>query len=131
MIGDLAGALGQAGLTLAQGPVSASALADLISLISGGTLSGKMAKEVFEEMFKTGKKPKELVEEKGLVQISDTGELDGIVNSVIEANPSVVEDFKSGKEKAFGFLVGQVMKETKGRANPKIINELLRKALSS
>ncbi|SHG72900.1 aspartyl/glutamyl-tRNA(Asn/Gln) amidotransferase subunit B [Thermosyntropha lipolytica DSM 11003] len=105
-------------------------LASLLKLIDNGTISGKMAKTVFEEMFNTGKEPEVIIKEKGMVQISDVQTLKGIVEEVIKNNPKVVEDYRSGKEKAFGFLVGQVMKATRGQANPALVNELLREYLS-
>lgn len=99
--------------------------AHLLKLIDNGTISGKIAKTVFEEMFETGKAPDIIVKEKGLVQISDEGAITDIIIKIIEANPQSVEDYKNGKEKAVGFLVGQVMKETKGKANPGLVNKLL------
>lgn len=104
-------------------------LASMLSLIDEGVISGKIAKTVFEEMFNTGKPPQEIVAGRGLVQISDQDELGRIVDAVIASNPASVNDFKSGKEKALGFLVGQVMKETRGRANPQLVNKLLREKL--
>lgn len=88
-------------------------LARMLQLMDKGVISSKIAKTVFEEMFKTGKDPEKIVEEKGLVQISDASQLEEIVLKVIEANPSAVEDVKNGKDRAIGFLVGQVMKETR------------------
>ncbi len=104
-------------------------LAKLFQLIDNQTISGKIAKTVFEEMYDTGKDPEAVVEEKGLVQISDTGELEKIVDQVIESNPGPVSDFKGGKKKALGFLVGQIMKETRGQANPQAVNKLLAEKL--
>jgi len=102
----------------------------LLKLQADGKISGKMAKVVFEELFNTGKEPETIVKEKGMVQISDTGALEEIVMKVLAANPQSVADYQAGKEKAIGFLVGQVMKETKGQANPGIVNQLLKKKLS-
>ena len=102
-------------------------LADMILLEKKGTISGKIAKTVMEEMYRTGKDPQVIVQEKGLVQISDTGEIEKIVEKVIEDNPQPVAQYKSGKTGTFGFLVGQVMKATQGRANPQTVNELLKK----
>jgi len=93
------------------------------------TISGKIAKDVFEEMYRTGVMPTEIVKEKGWVQILDTGEIERVIEKVIQANPKLVEDYQKGKEKVFGFLVGETMKETKGKANPKLVNDLLRKKL--
>ena len=105
-------------------------LGEMIALIEDGTISGKIAKEIIVDMFETGKDPKALVEEKGLVQISDTGELESIIRGVMDQNPGPVEDFRGGKKQAKGFLVGQCMKATKGKGNPKVVNELLDKLLS-
>jgi aspartyl-tRNA(Asn)/glutamyl-tRNA(Gln) amidotransferase subunit B len=105
-------------------------LAKMLKMIDTGTISGKIAKTVFEEMFTTGKDPEMVVQEKGLVQISDSGELETLAQRVIEANPQSVEDYLAGKERALGFLVGQMMKETKGRANPGMVNELLKTELA-
>ncbi|MDW7675945.1 MAG: Asp-tRNA(Asn)/Glu-tRNA(Gln) amidotransferase subunit GatB, partial [Bacillota bacterium] len=105
-------------------------LADLLTLLEKGTISGKIAKTVFEEMFATGSNPQEIVEKQGLVQISDEGAIGGIIDQVIAANPKAVEDFNAGQDRAIGFLVGQVMKETKGKANPGLVNKLLKEKLS-
>lgn len=94
------------------------------------TISGKIAKSVFDEMFATGKDPQAIVKEKGLVQISDAGELQDIVAQVVAAHPQSVADFQAGKDRALGFLVGQVMKQTHGRANPELVNKLLRQRLA-
>jgi aspartyl-tRNA(Asn)/glutamyl-tRNA(Gln) amidotransferase subunit B len=104
--------------------------AGLIRLIENGTISGKIAKEVYPLMFETGKSAEEIVKEKGLVQVSDTKLLEEIAVRVIDAHPKVMADFRSGKETAIGFLVGQMMKETKGKANPTLVNEILRKKLT-
>ncbi len=104
-------------------------LVGLLKLQAEGVLSGKMAKEVFEEAFKTGKAPADIVAEKGLRQITDTGEIEEAVLRVLKENPNSVQDYKAGKQRALGFLVGQVMKVTKGRANPQLANELLIKNL--
>ena len=109
---------------------SAQHLAGLITMIENNELSGKMGKEVFEEMYATGKAPSDIVEEKGLKQVSDTGELEGIIAKVLEDSPDQVTQFREGKDKVFGYFVGQVMKATKGQANPKVVNDLLRAKLS-
>ncbi len=111
--------------------VQPSDLADMIKLINNGTISGKIAKSVFEEMMKTGKAPDVIVKEKGLVQISDTGELEKQVQTVLAENPSEVKRYLDGKEQILGFLVGQIMRVTRGKANPKIVNEILRKELDN
>jgi aspartyl-tRNA(Asn)/glutamyl-tRNA(Gln) amidotransferase subunit B len=98
-------------------------------MIKEGTISGKIAKEVLEEMYRTGEYPIDMVREKGWVQIQDQGEIEQAIERAIEANPKQVEDYRKGKEKIFGFFVGEVMKQTKGKANPKLVNELLRKKL--
>ncbi|MEC9490909.1 MAG: Asp-tRNA(Asn)/Glu-tRNA(Gln) amidotransferase GatCAB subunit B, partial [Halanaerobiales bacterium] len=92
-------------------------------------ISGKIAKEVFEKMYNSGKEPETIVEEEGLKQISDQDELENIVDAIIEDNPDAVEDVENGKERAIGFLVGQVMKETRGKANPGLVNQMLRDKL--
>ena len=129
VMGDLSGYLNAAGLEVTASAVSAEALAELLRLVSEGTLSGKMAKEVFEAMIDTGKPAGDIVAEKGMGQISDAGELDAIVARIVAANPGPAEEFRQGRDRVLGFFVGQVMKETKGQANPQLVNELLRKHL--
>ena len=111
-------------------PVAPENLGKLIKLINDKTISGKIAKDIFPEMLKTNKDPDEIVKEKNLVQISDTSEIESAVEKIIAANQKDVHEYLSGKEKVLGFLVGQIMKETKGKANPQIVNELLKKKLS-
>ncbi|MDJ0970233.1 MAG: Asp-tRNA(Asn)/Glu-tRNA(Gln) amidotransferase subunit GatB [Kiloniellales bacterium] len=130
VMGELFGALNRNDLELAQTPVDAAALGGLIDLVGDGTLSGRLAKEVFDEMWKTGKQAAEIVEQKGLKQISDSGEIEAIVARIVAENPGQVEQFRSGNEKVIGWFVGQVMKATQGKANPKLVNEVLRKALA-
>lgn len=110
--------------------VTPAMLAKLISLIEDGTISGKMAKAVFTEMRETGSTAESIVEAKGLKQVTDTGSIEPVIDRVISNNPQSVNDFKNGKGKALGFLVGQIIKESGGKANPKIVNEILRKKLS-
>ncbi|MEM1019444.1 MAG: Asp-tRNA(Asn)/Glu-tRNA(Gln) amidotransferase subunit GatB [Pseudomonadota bacterium] len=129
VIGDLFGALNKAGKSIEDSPVSADDGAGLLALQADGSISGRIAKDVFEIMFETGQSAAEIVEEKGLKQVSDTGELEKIVSNILAANPGQVEQFKAGKEKLLGFFVGQVMKATKGQANPAVVNEILMKAL--
>jgi aspartyl-tRNA(Asn)/glutamyl-tRNA(Gln) amidotransferase subunit B len=105
-------------------------LVGMLSLIDKGTISGKIAKTVLEEMYRTGKEAAVIVEEKGLVQMSDESGIEAIVDDILSKSPGEIERFKGGEAKLMGFFVGQVMKETKGKANPKIVNELLRKKLS-
>ena len=129
LMGDFLGLLNAGGLEVSESRVTPKALADLLKMVDGGTISGKIAKDVFAEMFATGKEPQVVVEAKGLTQISDTGELEKLADKVLAGNPGSVEDFKNGKEKALGFLVGQIMKATRGKANPKLANEILLKKL--
>ena len=110
-------------------PLPPAHLAELLSLIKDGTISIKIGKEIFSELYKSGISPKRLVQEKGLIQISDESEIISTIDRVISRFPKEVEEFKGGKEKLLGFFVGQVMKETKGKANPKLLNELLLKRL--
>lgn len=105
-------------------------LVKLIELIDKGTISGTIAKKVFKDMFETGMSPEKIVEEKGLVQVSDEGAIKDIINKVLDENPQSIEDFKNGKTKAMGFIVGQVMKASKGKANPQLINKLLPEELN-
>ena len=111
-------------------PISPASLAEMISLIDEGTISGKMAKDIVEEMYKSGKPPEVIVEEKGMVQITDEGELIKTITAIIEVNPNQLKDYRGGKEKLFGFFVGQVMKATQGKANPQLVNDLLKKMLA-
>jgi len=111
--------------------VTPKKLAALLKLMADGTVSGKMAKTIFEEMFATGQEAEVIIKEKGMVQISDEGSLAAIVEKVIAAHPQSVADYKAGKEKAIGFLVGQVMRETKGQANPGLVNKILKEKLDS
>ncbi len=110
--------------------VSPKQLGELLGLIENGTISGKIAKDVFQDMVCTGKDAKQVVSEKGLVQLSDERELVSIIDKIIKQNPKPVNDFRSGKQNALGFLVGQIMKETKGKANPQVVNRILKSKLS-
>ena len=110
-------------------PVKAAQLADLLALVENDTISGKMAKEVFAEMVSTGKVAKKIVEDKGLSQLSDATAIEGEVTKLLQAFPEQVGQYRSGNKKVLGFFVGQVMKATKGAANPKMVNEALRKLL--
>lgn len=129
LMGDFLGLLNAANLEVAQCKVAPQDLARLLHLMDEGTISGKIAKEVFADMFATGKEPQTLIQEKGLTQISDAGELEKLAEEVLSKNPGSVSDFKKGKEKALGFLVGQIMKATRGKANPQLANEILRRKL--
>jgi len=126
---ELLGALNAAGKEIADSPVSGESLASLLALIGNGTLSGQMAKTIFEQMFATGKTAEQLVKELGLQQITDGGQIAEIVRKVVAGNPKQLEQYKAGKTTLFGFFVGQVMKETKGQANPAKVNELLKAEL--
>ena len=130
VLGELLGKLNEEGLPVRQSPISPEKLVGLIKLIEGKTISGSIAKTVFARMFATGREAGEIVEEAGLVQISDEGELKEIVEGVIAAHPGPVADYRGGKGKALGFLVGQVMKATRGQANPALANQLLRDRLN-
>jgi aspartyl-tRNA(Asn)/glutamyl-tRNA(Gln) amidotransferase subunit B len=110
--------------------ISAAALGEMIRMIDQGTISGKMAKEIIEEMYRTGKTAPAIVEEKGMVQITDESALSGVIARILEANPNQLAQYRAGKDKLFGYFVGQVMKETKGKANPQVINDLLKKMLA-
>jgi aspartyl-tRNA(Asn)/glutamyl-tRNA(Gln) amidotransferase subunit B len=121
--------LENAGLTAAKSPIPAVEVGALVRMIDEGTISGKQGKDVLVEMFATGKSAGAIVEERGLVQVSDTGEIDRIIDEVIAANPNQLGQYRSGKETLFGFFVGQVMKASKGKANPKVVNERLREKL--
>jgi aspartyl-tRNA(Asn)/glutamyl-tRNA(Gln) amidotransferase subunit B len=127
--GELAGALNAAGKGIEDSPVSAVKLGELIRLIGDGTLSGKLAKDVFAKMFESGRGAAEIVEAEGLKQISDTGELQKIIDDILANNQKQVETYRAGKTGLLGFFVGQVMKATRGQADPGAVNELLRKAL--
>ena len=129
LLNDLLGNLSEVGKDIEDSPVSPKGLAELVRLIKEGTLSSKLAKEVLKEMVTTGKDPNEVVEEKGLKQVSDEGQIRAFIEEVLKENPKEVERYRSGEEKVFGFLVGQVMKKAKGKANPQVVNKLLREIL--
>jgi aspartyl-tRNA(Asn)/glutamyl-tRNA(Gln) amidotransferase subunit B len=118
-----------AGVDAAASPISAEQLASLIKLIDEEKISGKQGKDVLVEMFKTGKTAELIVEEQGMVQVSDSGEIDSLIEQVMAANPRQLENYRAGKETLFGFFVGQVIKASKGKANPKVVNERLRDKL--
>ena len=130
VIGDLFAALNKLGKSIKESPISSKNLAKLIDLIKNNTISGRIAKEVFELMLKDNRDPKAIVEEKGLVQESNVGELEKIIEKVLKDNADKVAEYKSGKDKLFGFFVGSVIKESKGKANPALVNDLLKKKLS-
>jgi aspartyl-tRNA(Asn)/glutamyl-tRNA(Gln) amidotransferase subunit B len=129
--GPLMALLNAEGKGVDKSPISPEALAELLKLLDEGVISGKIAKTVFDEMVLSGRPAKQIVEEKGLVQVQDASAIESVVDKVLSANPSEVEAYKGGKTKLMGFFVGQVMRETKGKANPKIVNELLGKKLKN
>jgi aspartyl-tRNA(Asn)/glutamyl-tRNA(Gln) amidotransferase subunit B len=127
--GDFFAALNRTGTTIETSPVSAANLGALIDLITDQTINGRIAKDVFEAMVETGKSPAEIVEEKGLRQVTDTGAIEAAVAAVLAANEDKVAEYKSGKEKLFGFFVGQTMKAMAGKGNPALVNEVIKKQL--
>lgn len=129
VINELLGLLNKDGTDLAQSPVSANNLGGLIDLISDNTISGRIAKDVFADMYDNGKEAATIVEEKGLKQVTDTGAIEALIDEVIAENPDNVEAYRSGKDKLFGFFVGQVMKKSRGKANPAAVNEILKQKL--
>ncbi len=129
IMGPLLGLLHAEATPIEESPVSADHLAELIGLIENDTISGKIAKTVFDEMAASGKAPAEIVEEKGLIQVTDTGAIESAVDAVLARCPDEVEAYKGGKTKLLGFFVGQVMKETRGKANPQVVNEILKSKL--
>ena len=128
---ELFGALNKAGIDLAQSPVSPEQLGGLVDLISDGSISGKIAKEVFADMFETGKDAKQVVEVKGLKQVSDEGAIISMIDEVLASYQDKVDEYRSGKDKLFGFFVGQVMKASKGQANPGMVNQILKQKLNT
>ncbi|MFQ5900809.1 MAG: Asp-tRNA(Asn)/Glu-tRNA(Gln) amidotransferase subunit GatB [Thermodesulfobacteriota bacterium] len=129
VMGELQKELNKGNIEIVDCPVTPENLASLIKMIDNGVISGKIAKGVFEEMYGTGKSPKDIVKEKGLTQITDDDSIKGVIKEVLEANPDQVGQFREGKETLLGFFVGQVMKKTSGKANPKKVNQLLRELL--
>jgi aspartyl-tRNA(Asn)/glutamyl-tRNA(Gln) amidotransferase subunit B len=127
--GDLFAALNRTGRGIEATPVSAAALRELLVLLKDATINGRIAKDVFEEMVETGDMPAAIVDRRGLRQVTDSGEIDTAIDAVLAANPDKLAEYKGGKEKLFGFFVGQVMKATSGRANPALVNEALKRAL--
>jgi aspartyl-tRNA(Asn)/glutamyl-tRNA(Gln) amidotransferase subunit B len=130
VMGELAGRLNKEARDIEQSPISATALAGLLRRIADSTLSGKMAKDVFDALWEGGTNADQIIQDRGLKQISDTGEIEKIVDAIVAANPAQVAEYRAGKEKAFNFFVGQAMKATKGKANPNQVNEILRRKLS-
>ena len=130
MITELFGNLNKAGKDLSQSPVDEAKLGGLIDLITDNTISGRIAKDVFAEMFESGKDAARIVEEKGLKQVTDAGAIEELIDSVMASQAEKVAEYRAGKDKLFGFFVGQVMKQSQGKANPAMVNEVLKKKLS-
>jgi aspartyl-tRNA(Asn)/glutamyl-tRNA(Gln) amidotransferase subunit B len=129
VMGELTRELNNSGTDASASPVSPERLVSLLQLVEQGTISLKVAREIFPEVYSSGKTPEQIVQEKGLVQVSDEGALDKIIDGVLAKNPTQVVQFKEGKQQVLGFLVGQVMKASGGKANPGKVNELLKKKL--
>jgi aspartyl-tRNA(Asn)/glutamyl-tRNA(Gln) amidotransferase subunit B len=127
--GDLFASLNRTGRTIEESPVSAAALGRMLDLVADGTINGRIAKDVFEAMVASGEAPDAIVEKRGLRQVTDTGAIDAAVAKVLAANPDKVAEYRSGKEKIYGFFVGQVMREMKGKGNPALVNDALKRAL--
>ena len=128
-MGELSAFLNKENLSILETKVDSINLGNLLSRIEDSTISGKIAKEIFEEMWNSKKSPDEIIEEKGLKQVTDSSEIEKVINQVLEQNQSQLEQYKSGKEKLFGFFVGQVMKASRGKANPEQVNKLLEERL--
>ena len=131
VMGDLFGALNRTGRTIEDSPVSAAALGEMLDLMADNTINGRIAKDVFEAMVETGDMPGAIVEARGLRQVTDTGAIDAAIEAVIAANGDKVEQYRGGKEKLFGFFVGQVMKAMAGKGNPALVNEALKTRLAA
>jgi aspartyl-tRNA(Asn)/glutamyl-tRNA(Gln) amidotransferase subunit B len=129
VMGSVLGLVNATGISISESPVKEKDLVGLLELVESGVVSGTMAKTVFEDMAKTGKQARTIVDEKGLAQVSDTSEIEGIVDKILMDNPKEVTDYKGGKTKLMGFFVGQVMRASKGKANPAMVNEILVKKL--
>ncbi|GAJ28298.1 Asp-tRNA(Asn)/Glu-tRNA(Gln) amidotransferase subunit GatB [Acidomonas methanolica] len=130
MLGDFFAALNRTGKSIDESPVSAAGLSELLALIKDATINGKIAKDVLEAMVETGESAAEIVERKGLRQVTDTGAIEGAIRDILAANADKVAEYKSGKEKLFGFFVGQTMKAMKGKGNPAMVNDLLARLLA-
>jgi aspartyl-tRNA(Asn)/glutamyl-tRNA(Gln) amidotransferase subunit B len=130
LMGEVSAYLNSEKLELAETKLTPSNLAGMITLVADGTISSKIAKKVFRELITNGGEAKEVVEAKGLVQLSDPAQLLPIITEVLDNNQQSVDDFKNGKDRAVGFLVGQIMKATKGQANPGVVNKLLKEELT-
>ena len=131
IMGDLQKLLNENKMDIEECPITPAALADMLKLIEKGVISGKIAKKVFEEMFASGREAADIVKANGLQQVSDEGEISSVIDGILSEHAQQVEEYRQGKEKVFGFFVGAVMKATRGKANPQLVNELLRKKLGS
>jgi aspartyl-tRNA(Asn)/glutamyl-tRNA(Gln) amidotransferase subunit B len=131
VMGEVTRALNDSGLSIDSCPVTPQRLADLLHLIDTGAISNNIAKKVFELMWQTNKEPAAIVDEQGLAQVSDSGAIEAAIDQILAANQGQVEEYRSGKDKVFGFFVGQVMKAMKGKANPTVVNDLLLKKLKA
>ncbi len=131
IMGPLLGLINTLGQPISKSPIEPSDLAELLKLLDEGVISGKMAKTIFEDMAESGKSPHQIVKEKGLIQLSDTDALEIIVQNVLKKCAREVTAYQAGKTKLLGFFMGQVMKETKGKANPQVVNDLLKKELGN
>jgi aspartyl-tRNA(Asn)/glutamyl-tRNA(Gln) amidotransferase subunit B len=130
MMGDLLRELKRDEKEIDQSLLTPSHLAEMLSMIKEGTISGKIAKGVFEDIYRTGKSPSSIVEEKGLIQLTDRQSIEKVVKEVVANNPEQARQYRSGKDKLLGFFIGQVMKETGGKANPGLVNTILKEVLS-
>jgi aspartyl-tRNA(Asn)/glutamyl-tRNA(Gln) amidotransferase subunit B len=129
VMGELMRELNNAGTDISASPITPERLVSLLQMVDKGTISLKVAREIFPELYSSGKTPEQIVQEKGLTQVSDEGALAKIIEEVLSKNPGQVAQFKEGKQQVLGFLVGQVMKASGGKANPGKVNDLLRKKL--
>jgi aspartyl-tRNA(Asn)/glutamyl-tRNA(Gln) amidotransferase subunit B len=129
-MGDLFGALNRLGIGIDQSPVSAEQLGALIDLITDGTISGRLAKDVFTEMVASGADPTAIVEAKGLRQVTDSAAIKAAIDAVLAAQADKVAEYRAGRDKLYGFFVGQVMRATQGKANPALVNQLLKEKLA-
>ena len=131
IITNLFGKLNELNKSIKDSPISSKKLGDLLDFVNKGTISNKIAKDVFEEMFKSSKDAKDIIEEKGLKQISNEDDIEKLVDKIISENESQVKQFKDGNNKVLGWFVGQIMKLTKGQANPGIVNKIIMKKLNT
>ena len=129
IMGELSAELNNENLTIKESKVSSDKLGQLISRIEDGTISGKIAKDIFEKMWSSGKEVDEIIQSEGLKQVTDDKEIESMIDEVIQGNPEQLEQYRSGKDRLFGFFVGQVMKASQGKANPKQVNDILKSKL--